>query len=497
MNAVAMMYFAKVFLFVCVVKLLCFVLFFSNSKRVLIERFCTYFFTAKICLLVLYFVHNFQIISSLVWISNTFFDFVLPGYEFQFDGVSLVFVGLNALICYLCIVYNVCNLKIKNFYFSSLCIILIEFFMYFVFLTREIVIFYIFFEAILIPMFFMIGLLGSRNRKIHASYLFFVYTFVGSLLLLTALFFIIYKFGTTNIDVIYVLLNSGEVMLSFREELFIWVLLFIGFAVKIPMFPVHIWLPEAHVEAPTAGSVILAGLLLKLGGYGILRFLIPICSEVNLLLKDYIILFCLLAVVYSSIAALRQIDIKKIIAYSSVVHMNFGFIGIFLNNIDGAVSFVIIMLSHGLVSAGLFFIAGTIYERLGTRNMLYLKGLCQFMPLLSSFFFLLTLSNMSFPGTLSFAAEFLVIISIFSEFKLLSSVIIVLLSGSVLYNIWVVTKAIFGTVDGERVSILKISDLSFREIKILFILTALSLVFGTVLCNPLVEFLTLTPFVHL
>jgi NADH:ubiquinone oxidoreductase subunit 4 (subunit M) len=263
------------------------------------------------------------------------------------------------------------------------------------------------------------------------------------------------------------------------------------------MFPVHIWLPEAHVEAPTTGSVILAGLLLKLGGYGVLRFLVPICGNVNLLVKDYIILFCFLAIIYASIAALRQVDLKKIIAYSSVVHMNFGFIGIFLNNLDGAVSFVAIMLSHGIVSSGLFFIAGTIYERLGTRSTLQLRGLCQLMPLLSVFFFLLTLSNMSFPGTLSFAAEFLIIVSIFNEFKIVSSVAIIILSGSILYNIWIVTKTIFSLIDWETVRVMKISDLSFREIKILIILIVLSVVFGTLLCNPLIAFLKLTAFLHL
>lgn len=518
--------FSQIFIVVCCAQLVIFIIFGSEVERKTIVRFFTcclilkivllslfcffYFYYNEVCFLLNYINQNHYfsdypkiliiflyglLLSSVN--SHAIVNYFLQDYQFSCDGVSFVFICLNALICYLCILYNSLNLKIKNFYFNTLCIVFIEFFMYFVFLTREFIVFYIFFEAILIPMFFMIGLFGSRNRKIHASYLFFVYTFIGSLLLLTALFFMYYKFGTTNIDVIYGLLSKDTIMLTFSEELFLWLLLFFGFAVKIPMFPVHIWLPEAHVEAPTAGSVILAGLLLKLGGYGVLRFLIPICGNINFLLKDFIILFCFLAIIYSSIAAIRQTDVKKIIAYSSVVHMNFGFIGIFLQNIDGAVSFVAIMLSHGIVSAGLFFIAGCIYERIGSRSMFYLRGLCQLMPIFSVLFFLLTLSNMSFPGTLSFAAEFLIIVSIFNEFKIISSIAILILSGSILYNIWVVTKTLFSVIDWETVKFLKFHDLSFREFKILFILIILSVIFGTLLCNPLIEFLKLTAFLYL
>jgi proton-translocating NADH-quinone oxidoreductase chain M len=409
---------------------------------------------------------------------------------FQLDEISICFVFLNSLICYLCIRYNVLNFRIKNFYFNTLLIVLMECFMYIVFLTQDFVVFYIFFEAILIPMFFMIGLLGSRNRKIHASYLFFVYTFVGSLLLLGALLFLIIKFNTTNVSEIYMMIVHGVVEFSFEEQVILWFLLFVGFSVKIPMFPVHIWLPEAHVEAPTTGSVILAGLLLKLGGYGMYRFLVPLCYDVHLLFQDYVLLLCAIAIIYSAMAALRQVDIKKIIAYSSVVHMNFGLAGLFLANVDGIVGFITIMLSHGIVSAGLFFIAGCIYERLGTRNMLYLKGLSQLAPILCVFFFLLTLSNMSFPGTLSFVSEFLIIVIFFSKFKLLSTFIVFGLSGSVFYNIWLVTRVLFSTLD--KVEVHKISDLSYREFRILFVLTFLSFIFGTLLCGPLVELIKLS-----
>jgi proton-translocating NADH-quinone oxidoreductase chain M len=250
-----------------------------------------------------------------------------------------------------------------------------------VFSVLDLILFYIFFESVLIPMFLIIGIWGSRERKIRAAYQFFLYTLIGSLLMLLAVLLIYFQAGTTDIHV----LMTTE--FSERRQIFMWLAFFASFAVKIPMLPFHIWLPEAHVEAPTAGSVILAGILLKLGGYGFLRFSIPLFPEATIYFTPLVYTMSILAVIYASLTTLRQVDMKKIIAYSSVAHMNFCTIGMFTLNVQGVEGSILLMLSHGIVSSALFLCIGVLYDRHHTRIVRYYSGLVHTMPLFVTLFF--------------------------------------------------------------------------------------------------------------
>jgi proton-translocating NADH-quinone oxidoreductase chain M len=290
------------------------------------------------------------------------------------DGISLFFIILSTFLVSICILNSWSSVAIyeKEYY---LCFLLILVFLIFVFSVLDVLVFYIFFESILIPMFIIIGVWGSRTRKIKAAYQFFLYTLVGSVLMLLAIFLIYFETGTTDFQL---LLNFH---FSEKKQLVLWLAFFASFAIKVPMIPFHIWLPEAHVEAPTAGSVILAGILLKMGTYGLLRFSLSLFPIACVYFSPFVYLLSVIAVIYTSCSTLRQIDLKKIIAYSSVAHMGFVTIGIFSCNICGVEGSLLIMLSHGFISSGLFLCIGVLYDRHHTRLIKYYAGVARVMPM--------------------------------------------------------------------------------------------------------------------
>lgn len=253
----------------------------------------------------------------------------------------------------------------------------------------------------------MFGAVGER--KVEAAYKFFIYTLVGSIFMLISLSYLLYVFGSLS----YFVLESFCRTLPFYIQVWIWFSIFFCFAVKLPMVPVHLWLPEAHVEAPTAGSVLLAGILLKMGGYGIMRYLLPLFPAASVYFTPLVYVISLISIFYASLTTIRQIDLKKIIAYSSVAHMSYVTLGLFSNTIQGIEGALLLMLSHGLISSGLFLLVGMIYERYKSRIIFYYGGLVQVMPICSAIFFLFIMGNISFPGTSAFISELLVLVGLY------------------------------------------------------------------------------------
>ena len=317
---------------------------------------------------------KFQFIEYFSWVSLFNISFFLG-----IDGISLFFVILSTFLVFICILSSWSSVRkhLKQYY---ICFLLMNSFLIIVFSVLDIIIFYIFFESILIPMFLIIGVWGSRTRKLKAAYQFFLYTLLGSLFMLLAIFLVFFETGTTDFQI----LNNQ--VFSEEKEIFLWVAFFLSFSVKVPMVPVHIWLPEAHVEAPTAGSVILAGILLKMGTYGLLRYSICLFPNASVYFTPLVYGMSVIAIIYTSLTTLRQVDLKKIIAYSSVAHMAFVTIGIFTFNIWGVEGSMLIMLSHGFVSSALFLCIGILYDRHHTRLIKYYSGLAQVMPVYSFLF---------------------------------------------------------------------------------------------------------------
>lgn len=355
------------------------------------------------------------------------------------DGISLFFILLTTFLIPVCLLVSWNSIKVSikeyNIFFLLMGSLLVC-----VFTVLDLLFFYIFFEAILIPMFLIIGIWGSRERKIRASYQFFIYTLIGSVLMLLAILTIYLQTGTTDLQV----LNT----ISFDKDLqsFFWLAFFASLAVKVPMFPVHLWLPEAHSEAPTSGSVILAGILLKMGGYGFLRFSIPLFPQASLYFTPLIYTLSAIAVIYTSLTTLRQIDMKRLIAYSSVAHMGFVTIGLFTMNLQGVEGSIFLMLSHGIVSSALFLCIGVIYDRHKTRIINYYSGLTMVMPLYSIIFLFFILANMGLPGTSSFVSEFMVLAG---AFKSNLFVTILIATGGIFsaaYSLWLYNRIVFGNL---------------------------------------------------
>jgi proton-translocating NADH-quinone oxidoreductase chain M len=317
-------------------------------------------------------------------------------------------------------------------------------------------------------MFILIGNFGSRQRKIHASFQFFLFTMIGSFFLLIAVFLIYLHEGSTDFLIFY------YADFNYFFQLILWFCLFISLAVKIPIFPVHIWLPEAHVEAPTIGSVILAGVLLKMGTYGMLRFLIPVLGFANYYLNPFVFLLCFLSIYYISLVTFCQIDLKKLIAYSSVAHMGYVTMGLFTFNFQGLQGSIFLMISHGIVSSLLFFLVGMLYDRYKTRLIFFYKSIHTIMPIFSLFFFIATLANIGFPGTISFVGEFLLLFSFIVSQKLAFFLNSLGFLVSIAYAFWLYNRIAFM----QPFHLFLYSDLSKREFCVVFPLILFIFVFG-------------------
>lgn len=388
-------------------------------------------------------------------------------YSFGLDGISVHFFFLSALLIFLCILFIWNESNFKEY---AINLLVIELFLLVIFSVLDLMLFYIFFEAILIPMYLIIGVWGSRERKIRAVYLFFFYTLCGSLLMLIGILYIYNQVGTLNLE--YLLTWN----FTLTEQLFLWFAFFFSFASKIPMFPFHIWLPEAHVEAPTVGSVLLAGILLKLGVYGFLRFSLTLFADASLYFAPLIYLLSVIGVIYASLSALRQTDLKRIIAYSSIAHMNLVTLGIFSFNVIGVEGSIIQSISHGFVAGGMFLLIGILYDRYHSRFLYYYGGLVHFMPIYAALFLIFTLANIAIPGTSSFTGEFLLLTGIFKTnivTAIVSALGVILCGG---YSLWLYNRIIFGNIKINYT--LKFTDISFREFSIIFPLFLFIFVMG-------------------
>jgi len=388
-------------------------------------------------------------------------------FSFGLDGISIFFFVLTSFLIFLCILFIWNERFLKEY---ALNLILIELLLLLVFSVLDVFLFYIFFEAILIPMFIMIGLWGSRERKIRAVYLLFFYTLFGSLLMLIGLLYIYSVTGTLNLE--YLLAWN----FTFEEQCWLWLAFFLSFASKIPMFPFHVWLPEAHVEAPTVGSVLLAGILLKLGVYGFLRFSLGLFPDASLYFSPLVYLLSVIGVIYASLSAIRQTDLKRIIAYSSVAHMNLVTLGIFSFNIIGLEGSILQSISHGFVAGAMFLMIGILYDRYHSRLLSYYGGLVHMMPVYSALFLIFTMANIALPGTSSFVGEFLLLTGIYKTniVSCIVGAVGVILCGA--YSLWLYNRIIFGNLKIAYVT--RFEDLNFREISIIAPLVILVIFMG-------------------
>ncbi len=384
------------------------------------------------------------------------------------DGISLPFVILTTALMPLCIVasWRPIQQRVKEFMVAFL---VLETLMVGTFAALDLVVFYLFFEGGLIPMFLIIGVWGGP-RRVYASFKFFLYTLLGSVLMLLAIMAMYWNAGTTEIPA---LLRHD---FPHGLQTWAWLAFFASFAVKLPMWPVHTWLPDAHVEAPTAGSVILAAILLKMGGYGFLRFSLPMFPAASQELAPLVFALSVVAVVYTSLVALVQEDMKKLIAYSSVAHMGFVTMGIFAATTQGIAGGIFQMISHGIVSAALFLCVGVVYDRMHTREIAAYGGLVNRMPLYAAAFMVFTLANVALPGTSGFIGEFLTLVGTFRVNALVATLATIGTILSAAYALWLYRKVVFGAL--TKPNLAGIKDLDYREIMTLGPLAALTILFG-------------------
>jgi NADH-quinone oxidoreductase subunit M len=405
---------------------------------------------------------GFQLVERYEWIGGPF------TYHVGVDGISILFVLLTTLLMPFCILasWQAIQWRVKEYMIAFL---VLETLMIGVFTALDIVVFYVFFEGGLIPMFLIIGIWG-HDRRVYATFKFFLYTLLGSLFMLLAILAMYWEAGTTSVPEL--------LQHDFPTSMEYWLFLgfFASFAVKMPMWPVHTWLPDAHVEAPTAASGVLAGILLKMGGFGVLRYSLPMFPVASEFFAPYIFGLSVIAIIYASLVALMQEDMKKLIAYSSVAHMGFVTMGMFTATTQGVQGAIYLMLSHGIVSAALFLSVGVVYDRTHTRAIAAYGGLAKQMPWFAMAFLVFTMANVGLPGTSGFVGEFLTMIGAFQRSTLvafLAATGIILSAG---YALWLYRRVAFGPLEKE--SLKALPDLNLREKFVLVPLVVLTIVFG-------------------
>ncbi|MBR0872469.1 NADH-quinone oxidoreductase subunit M [Bradyrhizobium tropiciagri] len=405
---------------------------------------------------------DFQFVEKASWLATGI------TYHMGVDGISLPLIILTTAIMPLCIIasWKAITTRVGEYMMAFL---ILETLMVGTFSALDLVLFYLFFEGGLIPMFLIIGVWGGP-RRVYASFKFFLYTFLGSVLMLLAIMALYWNAGTTDIPT----LMHTAVPRSLQT--WAWLAFFASFAVKMPMWPVHTWLPDAHVEAPTAGSVILAAILLKMGGYGFLRFSLPMFPLASHDFAPFVFTLSVIAIIYTSLVALMQEDMKKLIAYSSVAHMGFVTMGIFAVTTQGVAGGMFQMISHGIVSGALFLCVGVVYDRMHTREIAAYGGLVNRMPLYALTFMVFTMANVGLPGTSGFVGEFM---SLLGTFKVSLPTAFFATTGVILsagYALWLYRKIVFGAL--VKPSLMSMKDLTFRECVTLFPLIALTILFG-------------------
>jgi NADH-quinone oxidoreductase subunit M len=406
---------------------------------------------------------GFQFVENHAWMGS------FANYRMGVDGISMPLVILTTFLMPICILASwYVDKRVKEYMIAFL---VLETLMIGVFCALDTVLFYVFFEAGLIPMFLIIGIWGGP-RRVYASFKFFLYTLLGSLLMLLAIIAMYWHSGTTDIAA----LIANPKTFPPEMQTWLWLAFFASFAVKMPMWPVHTWLPDAHVEAPTAGSVILAAILLKMGGYGFLRFSLPMFPDASLYFQNFVYVLSVVAIVYTSLVALVQEDMKKLIAYSSVAHMGFVTMGIFSMTRQGIDGAVFQMISHGLVSGALFLCVGVVYDRMHTREISAYGGLAHKMPIYAAVFMLFTMANVGLPGTSGFVGEFMTLLGAFSSNTWVAffATLGVILSAA--YSLWLYRRVAFGIFD--KPSLQWMPDMTRREFATLLPIILLTLYFG-------------------
>ncbi len=404
---------------------------------------------------------GFQFVEERAWLGPI-------KYKMGVDGISMLFVILTTFLMPLCILASWTSIehRVKEYMIAFL---VLESLMIGVFCALDLVLFYLFFEGGLIPMFLIIGVWGGA-RRVYASFKFFLYTFLGSVLMLIAMMAMYAFAGTTDIPTLMTTKFPADM------QWWLWLAFFASFAVKMPMWPLHTWLPDAHVEAPTAGSVVLAAILLKMGGYGFLRFSLPMFPLASQELAPLIFSMSVIAIVATSLVALVQQDMKKLIAYSSVAHMGYVTMGIFTFTTQGVDGAIFQMLSHGIVSAALFLCVGVVYDRMHTREIAAYGGIVERMPIYAAVFMVFTMANVGLPGTSGFVGEFLTLLGAFKANTLVAALATLGVILSAAYALWLYRRVIFGEL--TKPALQKLADMSPREIAILAPLVLLTILFG-------------------